>query len=78
MLSSVYLSEQNSISKDTTIGPMIQKEMKYNLHCGEVRGDEETKLFTLLQVFIVRALVIHMWRLFYRDLFLIYPSFDAL
>ena len=33
------IHEQNSISKDTTMGPMIPKEMKYNLHYGKVRGD---------------------------------------
>ena len=33
--SSVHLT----IFKDTTMGPMIPKEMKYNLHYGEVRGD---------------------------------------
>ena len=32
--SSVY-----NIFKDSTIGPMIPKEMKYNLHYGKVRGD---------------------------------------
>ena len=27
--------------KYTTMGPMIPKEMKYNLHYGDVRGDVE-------------------------------------
>ena len=31
--------EQNSIIKYTTMGPMITKEMKYNLHYDEVKGD---------------------------------------
>ena len=31
--------EQNSIFKDTSMGPMIPKEIKYNLHYGEVWGD---------------------------------------
>ena len=30
------IHEQNSIFKDTTLGPMIPKEMKYNLHYDEV------------------------------------------
>ena len=33
------IHEQNSIFKYTTMGPMIPKEMKYNLHYGDVRGD---------------------------------------
>ena len=33
------IHEQNSIFKDTTMSPMIPKEMKYNPHYGEVRGD---------------------------------------
>ena len=32
------MREQNCIFKDTTMGPIITKEMKYNLHYGEVRG----------------------------------------
>ena len=28
------IHEQNSIFKDSTMGPMIPKEMKYNLHYG--------------------------------------------
>ena len=36
-LSRMY--EQNSIFKYTTMCPMILKEMKYNLHYGDVRGD---------------------------------------
>ena len=32
------IHKQNSIFKYTTIGPMIPKEMKYNLHCCDVRG----------------------------------------
>ena len=35
--SSVYISR--TIFKDSTMGPMIPKEMKYNLHYGKVRGD---------------------------------------
>ena len=35
---SVYMS-RNSIFKYTTMGSMIPKEMKYNLHYGDVRGD---------------------------------------
>ena len=35
--SSVYMS--SSIFKDSTMGPLIPKEMKYNLHYGKVRGD---------------------------------------
>ena len=33
------LHEQNSIFKYTTIGPVIPKEMEYNLYYDEVRGD---------------------------------------
>ena len=33
------IHEQNSIFKCTTMGPMIPKEMKYNLHYGDERGD---------------------------------------
>ena len=33
------IHEQNSILKYTTMGPMILKEMKYNLHYCDVRGD---------------------------------------
>ena len=33
------IHEQNSIFKYTTMGLMIQKEMKYNLQCDDVRGD---------------------------------------
>ena len=33
------MHEQNSIFKYTTMGPTIPKEMKYNLHYGDVRGD---------------------------------------
>ena len=33
------IHEQNSIFKDTTIGLMIPKQTKYNMHYGEVRGD---------------------------------------
>ena len=33
------IHEQNSIFKYTTMCPMIPKEMIYNLHCGDVRGD---------------------------------------
>ena len=33
------IDEQISIFKDTTIGSVIPKETKYNLHYGEVRGD---------------------------------------
>ena len=32
------IHEHNSIFKYTTIGPMIPKKMKYNLHYGNVRG----------------------------------------
>ena len=35
--SSVY--EQNSNFKYTTMSQFIPKEMKYNLHYGDVRGD---------------------------------------
>ena len=38
-LATLPTPEQNSIFKYTTMGPMIQKEMKYNLHYGNVRGD---------------------------------------
>ena len=31
--------EENSSFKDTTMGPVTPKEMKYNLHYGEVRRD---------------------------------------
>ena len=31
-----HMHEQNFISKDFTMGPMIPKEMKYNLHCKKV------------------------------------------
>ena len=34
-----HIHEQNSIFKDSTMGPMIPKEMKYNLHYGKVQGD---------------------------------------
>ena len=37
MPSSEY--EQNSILKYTTMSQMIPKEMKYNMHYGDVRGD---------------------------------------
>ena len=33
------IHEQNSIFKYTTMGPMIPKEMKYNLHYGDARGE---------------------------------------
>ena len=33
------IHEQDSIFKDSTMGPMIPKEMKYNLHYGKVLGD---------------------------------------
>ena len=33
------IQKQNSIFKYTRMGPLIQKEMKYNLHYGDVRGD---------------------------------------
>ena len=33
------IHKQNSIFKYTIMGPMIPKEMKNNLHYGEVRGD---------------------------------------
>ena len=33
------IHEQNSIFKYTTMDQMIPKEMKYNLHYGDVRGD---------------------------------------
>ena len=36
--SGVYMSK-TPFFKDTAIGPMIPKDMKYNLHCGEVRGN---------------------------------------
>ena len=36
--SSIHTS-RISVFKDTTTGPVISKEMKYNLHYGEVRGD---------------------------------------
>ena len=32
------IHEQNSNFKDPTMGPMIPKEMKYNLHYGKVFG----------------------------------------
>ena len=35
-------NEQNSIFKYTTMGPMIPKEMKYNLHYCDVRGRRST------------------------------------
>ena len=33
------IHEQNSVFKYTTMGQMIPKEMKHNLHCGDVWGD---------------------------------------
>ena len=33
------IHEQNFVFKYTTMGPMISKEMKYNRHYGDVRGD---------------------------------------
>ena len=35
------MHEQNFIFKDTTMGSMIPKEMKYNLYYGDVRGDQD-------------------------------------
>ena len=37
--SSVYMSSSIFKHKYTTMGPMIPKEKKYNLHYGDVRGD---------------------------------------
>ena len=38
-IETLSLQELKSIFEDITMGPMIPKGMKYNLHYGEVRGD---------------------------------------
>ena len=40
--------KKNPILKYTTMGPMIPKEMKYNLHYGDVRGDFKTRQWFIL------------------------------
>ena len=49
------IHEQNSIFKYTTLGRMIPKEMKYNLHYGNVRGKVSHKILSLKTSFYVKA-----------------------
>ena len=40
------IDEQNSICNYATMGPMIPKEMKYNLNYGDVRGERHSTAAT--------------------------------
>ena len=44
-----HIHEQNSIFKYTTMGPMIPKEMEYNLHYGDVRDWNLSKVEAALK-----------------------------
>ena len=63
------IHEQNSIFKYTTMGPMIPKEIKYNLHSGEL---QEKAVYKCLVGLNMVLLVFFFFFFFFFFLFVLY------